>query len=109
MTQVCGHVGYVSPTWLIVKSHGFRAYDPIRAHDLVYGFWLAARYGAAELWVSADGFDTRTHQVLQSSLRWVILAAGNRYVANDHFLNLLVTAIAKSSDSYLAVSITRLV
>jgi len=42
-------------------SHGFHAGDPLGAHDLFYGFWLVARYGAAGSHESADGFHTMTH------------------------------------------------
>jgi len=61
MTHDCGHVVYVFHTWLIIVSHGFQACDPIRAHDLFYGFWLVAREGAADSDQSADGFHTMTH------------------------------------------------
>ena len=40
MTHDCGHVVYVFRTQLIVMSHGFRACDPVRAHDLFYEFLI---------------------------------------------------------------------
>jgi len=61
MTHDCGHVVYVLCTWLIVISHGFRACDPVRAHDLFYELWLVAGQGAADSDESADGFHTMTH------------------------------------------------
>jgi len=42
-------------------SHGFHTCDPVRAHDLLYGFRLVARSGAADTDESADGFHTMTH------------------------------------------------
>jgi len=68
MTHDCSHVVYVFHTWLIVMSHGFHACDPVRAHDLFYGVWLVARYGAADWLVSADGFHTMTHS--ESWVAW---------------------------------------
>ena len=61
MTHVCGHMVYVSCTWLMVMCHGFHACDPVRAHDLFYGFWLGARYDAVDSYESAHGFHTMTH------------------------------------------------
>ena len=68
MTHVCGHVVYVFPTWPIVMSTGFHTCNPFRAHDMLYGFWLLARYGAADSDWSPDGFHTMTHY--QSWLAW---------------------------------------
>jgi len=60
MTHVWGHVVYVFRTCLIVMSHGFHACDPVRVHDLFYGFWLVAGYGAVDSSESADWFHTMT-------------------------------------------------
>ena len=68
MTHVCGHVVYVFRTCLIFMSHGFHACDPVRAHDLFYEYWLAARYGGADSDVSADGFHSMTHH--ESWVAW---------------------------------------
>jgi len=68
MTHDCGHVVYVFHTWLIVMSHGFRACEPLGAHDLFYGFWLVVRYGAADSYELAEGFDTMTHY--ESGVAW---------------------------------------
>ena len=40
MTHDCGHMMYDFRTWLIVMSHGFRAGDPFRVHDLFYEFLI---------------------------------------------------------------------
>ena len=48
--------------------------------------------------------------MLQSSPLQVILAAVNRYSPYDHcFFSLIAVVIAKSVDSYLATSVTRLI
>jgi len=71
MTHDCGHVGYVSHTWLIVMSHGFHAYDPVRAQYLFYRFWFVARYSAANSRESANRFHTMTHDD-----SWVVCPEG---------------------------------